>query len=134
MDDFSDESASMSVLPTITEISSLDAFSNILSNNPGLVIIKLGATWCGPCQRIEPQVKHFMTRLPGVMQGAVVDVDESFEFYAFLQKKKVIKGIPAILCYKQGNNTHIPDDTCMGSNVTEVNSFFERCYKTMNLL
>jgi thiol-disulfide isomerase/thioredoxin len=79
------------VLPTIMEVSSLPAFSDILANNPGLVIIKLGATWCGPCKRIEAQVKHFMNRLPGVMQGVIVDVDESFEFYAFLQKKKSSK-------------------------------------------
>jgi thiol-disulfide isomerase/thioredoxin len=132
MSDVSEEPTN--VLPTIMEVPSLQAFSDLLANNPGLVIIKLGATWCAPCQRIEAQVKHFMGRLPGVMQGVIVDVDESFEFYAFLQKKKVTKGIPSILCYVKGNNTHVPDDTCLGSKTDEVNAFYERCYKRMNLL
>ena len=121
-------------LPIITEISSLSDFSQRLAENPGLVIIKLGATWCGPCQKIEEQVHHFMNRLPSVMQGVILDVDESFEIYAFLQKKKVLKGIPGILCYIKGNNTHIPDDTCLGSSADEINAFFERCYHRMGLL
>jgi len=122
------------ILPTIEEIPSLHAFVELLSENPGLVIIKFGATWCAPCKKAEPQIKHFMERLPKVMQGVIVDVDESFEIYAFLQKKKVIKGIPGILCYIKGNNTHIPDDTCLSSSESEINAFFERCYKQVGLL
>lgn len=123
-----------SQLEIITNIDSLKEFSELLESNPGLVIIKLGATWCGPCKKIETQVHHFMSRLPSVMQGVILDVDDSFELYAFLEKKRVTRGIPAILCYEKGNVTHIPCDNCLGSNVDEINLFFERCYKRMNLL
>ena len=27
---------------------------SLLEKNPGLVIVKLGASWCGPCKKIEP--------------------------------------------------------------------------------
>ena len=37
----------------ISEIASRDAFFHLLANNPGLIILKLGATWCGPCKQIE---------------------------------------------------------------------------------
>lgn len=120
-------------LPIITEIEDLNGFSNVLQNNPGLVIIKLGATWCGPCKRIEKQVHHFMDNLPPCIQGVILDVDESFELYGFLQKKKVTKGIPAILCYKKGQMDHIPCDSVLGSDTNEINLFFERCYKMMGV-
>jgi hypothetical protein len=74
-----------------------------------------------------------MSRLPATMQGVILDVDESFEVYAFLEKKKVTRGIPAILCYEKGNVTHIPCDTSLGANTDEINLFFERCYKRLGL-
>lgn len=118
-------------LPIITEIETLQDFSKVLNENPGLVIIKLGATWCGPCKRIEQQVHHFMDNLPPCMQGVILDVDENFELYAFFQKKKITKGIPAILCYEKGQEGYIPIDSVLGSDTTEINLFFERCYKHM---
>ena len=120
-------------LPIITEVENLQQFSELLKNNPGLVIIKLGATWCGPCKRIEPQVHYFMDNLPPCMQGVILDVDENFEIYAFFQKKKVTKGIPAILCYEKGQTDHIPCDSVLGSDKDEINLFFERCYKRMGV-
>ena len=120
-------------LPIITEIETLKDFSIVLNNNPGLVIIKLGATWCKPCKKIEPQIHHFMDNLPPCMQGVILDVDDNFELYAFFQKKKVTAGIPAILCYKKGQTDHIPCDSVLGTDANEINLFFERCYKLMGV-
>ena len=122
----------MSSLPIITDVPLLRDFTDLLVNNPGLVIIKLGATWCKPCKNIDEQVHYFMDHLPSTMQSVILDVDENFELYAFFQKKRVTNGIPAILCYYKGNNTHIPDDSVLGSNSNEINLFFERCYKRVS--
>ena len=43
----------------ISEITTRDAFFHLLNNNPGLIIIKLGAEWCGPCKTIKPVVHGF---------------------------------------------------------------------------
>ena len=47
----------------------------------------------------------------------------------------MVNGIPVILCYKQGNNTFIPDDVVTGANPNELHSFFTRVgklHRTLN--
>ena len=36
----------------ISSFESRDEFLNLLKVNPGLIIVKLGATWCGPCKKM----------------------------------------------------------------------------------
>ena len=122
----------------ITEFDGISGFNHILSNNPGIVFLKLGATWCGPCQQIAPLVHGLMDQITNVYGSKVVccdiDVDENFELYAFLKTKKMVNGIPAILCWKAGNVSFIPDDTALGSNVMEINLLFNRCTNRLSLL
>ena len=40
--------------PIVTNIKTPNDLSEHLESNPGIVIIKLGATWCQPCKKIEP--------------------------------------------------------------------------------
>lgn len=104
-----------------------NAFFHLLQNNPGLIVLKLGAEWCGPCKLIKSDVdKFFATSPPEVVCGDI-DVDESFDFYSFLKSKKMVNGIPALLCYKKGNATYIPDDSITGADPTQLNLFFRRC-------
>jgi hypothetical protein len=56
-----------------------------------------------------------------------IDVDESFDFYALLKNKKMVNGIPVILCYKKGNSTYIPDDMITGAEPNALHAFFKRC-------
>ena len=117
----------MSPREIITEIASLAEFKSILDNNPGVFIMKLGAEWCGPCKRIEPLVKELMTKVPtDKIQCAIIDVDESFELYAFLKTKKMVNGIPAILAYHAGNTHYIPDDVVIGADPSQIVELFNR--------
>ena len=43
--------------------------------------------------------------------------------------KKMVKGIPAMLCWKKGNFNFIPDYMLSGANPTEINSVFEMIKK-----
>ena len=38
-----------------------------------------------------------------------------------------VDGIPALLWYKKGNNTYIPDDIVTGADPSALDSFFKRC-------
>jgi thiol-disulfide isomerase/thioredoxin len=122
----------------ITEFDGIAGFNEILAKNTGIVILKLGATWCGPCQQIANLVHGLMDQITSVYGSKVVccdiDVDENFELYAFLKTKKMVNGIPAILCWKAGNVSFIPDDTALGSNVMEINLLFNRCTNRLSLL
>jgi thiol-disulfide isomerase/thioredoxin len=48
----------------ISVFNSRDEFLELLKVNPGLVIVKLGATWCGPCKRIAHIVEGFFASSP----------------------------------------------------------------------
>lgn len=113
----------------ISEIANREAFFLLLQNNPGLIVIKLGATWCGPCKTIESSVHGFFASSPPEVICADIDVDISFDFYSFLKSKKMVNGIPVLLCYKKGNSTFIPDDMVTGSDPQGLHLFFTRCGK-----
>jgi thioredoxin-like negative regulator of GroEL len=116
----------------ISEIASRDAFFRLLQNNPGLIILKFGANWCGPCKVVEAPIHGFFATSPPEVVCGDIDVDQSFDVYSFLKSKKMVNGIPVILCYKKGNQTYIPDDSVTGADLNELHQFFIRCGKHLS--
>jgi hypothetical protein len=104
-------------------------FMELLKRNPGLVILKLGAEWCGPCQQIKSTLMSYFSKMPDEVICCDVDVDESSDLYSFLKSKRMVNGIPVILCYCRGNVSYIPDDAVTGSGRGEIDAFFNRCIK-----
>ena len=115
----------------ISEIENRDAFMTLLQHNPGLIVLKLGAEWCGPCKTIKQAVHGFFASSPPEVVCGDIDVDKSFDFYSFLKSKKMVNGIPALICYKKGNSTYIPDDIVTGANSQQLHKFFIRCGKNL---
>ena len=111
----------------ITYFQSRDHFMRLLEKNPGLIILKFGATWCRPCSMIKPIVDAFFASSPDNVVCCEIDVDESFDLYSYLKSKKMINGIPVLLCYKKGNVSYIPDDSITGANASQLDAFFKRC-------
>lgn len=110
-----------------TEIESQADFESLLKKNPGVVVVKLGAEWCGPCKLIEKEVHEFFEKSPANMKTVQLDVDDSFDIYANLKRKKIVTAIPALLCYKKNNNSLVPDDVLIGADKAELEKFFKRC-------
>lgn len=110
-------------------IENVSIFKEILIKNKGTIIIKLGANWCQPCQRIENVVQRRFTEMNNFdnVSTFIVDIDDNPDIYNFLRKKKMLIGIPAILMYKKGNYSHICDDSVNNSDLSEIENFFERC-------
>lgn len=119
----------MSKPELITEIESRKELIPLLEKNPGLIILKFGAEWCGPCKRIEEDVHEYFNNMPNNVQCGIIDVDESFDIYAYLKKQKIISTIPAILCYIKGNNTYVPDEILMSSDKKELENYMNKCLK-----
>ena len=106
-------------------------FERLLANNPGKVILKFGAEWCGPCKRIEALVNQWFNVLsanPSV-KCIIIDVDESFDLYGAFKSKRQINGIPAIMCFNKGNISYIPDANVVGADVNQINLFFSSINK-----
>jgi thiol-disulfide isomerase/thioredoxin len=109
-----------------TSLSSIQEFQQIIMENQGVIIIKFGADWCGPCKQIDPLVKKYMSMLPASIICYVIDVDQNTEVYGFLRSKKMVNGIPAILAYYKGNNSYVPNDVVIGANANEITGLFNR--------
>ena len=92
-----------------------------------MVILKLGAEWCGPCKTIEPTVKEWFAKMPAHIQCCNIDIDANPELAGYFRKKKIVTGIPALLCYLDDNRDGYPDDFVSGGDINRVKFFFERC-------
>jgi thioredoxin 1 len=96
-----------------------------VTNKP--IIMKFGATWCGPCRRIEKQVHDGFENNRTRAVCINIDIDESIDLYAFLKGKRMINGVPALLAYRVGNGGFAPDLSVTGADINEVNAFFSSC-------
>ena len=112
-----------------TEVPNRNVFFEYLKQNPGIMIFKFGAEWCGPCKKIQSDLEVYFANCPNNVLCFDIDVDECFDIYAFLKSKKMINGIPAILAYKKGNETFSPDYSHSGSDLNQLNLFFQTIYR-----
>ena len=74
----------------ISQFNKRDDFLKLLEVNPGLIIMKMGASWCKPCKVIAPIVDAFFLSSPKNVICADIDVDESIDLYAYLKSKKMV--------------------------------------------
>ena len=101
-------------------------FATLIENNPGILIFKFTADWCGPCKKIKEYSYKKSNDLPAHITLLEVDVDECFDLYAFLKHKKMVTGIPVFLAYAKGV-TDGPVASITGANLPELETFFATC-------
>ena len=115
------------------------SFKRLVDNNEGVMILKFGADWCQPCQKIKPLVEKCLNNLseynstleqPKEMNFSEIIVDDYFDVYSLFKTKKMVQGIPHMLCYFGNmNNTrthyYIADYSVSGANEEDVKLFFD---------
>ena len=111
----------------ITEYENRQVFLDAIKSNNSLLIIKFKAKWCRPCRKINELISDYFATMPYHVSCADIDVDENFDVYAYLKSKKMVRGLPVILCYKGENNMFAPDDAVEGADEKEIDDFFKRC-------
>ena len=109
----------------ITGFPDRKAFLDLVgAQHPGIVV-KFTAGWCGPCKRIDPIVKSFFSRNSGNMLCCYLDIDENFDLYSFMKRKKMANGVPTLLYYAPDNHEYVPTASVSGANEDKVRTFFD---------
>ncbi|WP_146577942.1 thioredoxin family protein [Neorhodopirellula pilleata] len=67
-------------------------------NQDKLVLVKFGATWCGPCRSVDQELKSLAGELPADVEVLKIDVDENPD----LAQEFQITGIPRMLLVRSG--------------------------------
>jgi len=117
-----------------SKIETREDLKNFLKNSENeITFIKYGATWCKPCQMIAPIIKSLneqVVKAKKTINYIDLDVDHCSDLYAFMKQKKMVRGIPVIMCYKKSqynNDTfYVPVDSVTGASVTDVVNFYRR--------
>ena len=94
------------------------------------IIIKFGATWCGPCQRIKSLCHSLFAQMPENVICFDLDIDDNMELYVAYKAKKMVSSIPTILGYtnnqnRDKNHWYVPDMSVTGSQPSSVEGFFK---------
>lgn len=111
----------------LDHIEDRESFQTILDENEGIIVLKFGADWCGPCKLISPFVKSMIDKLPSIFTVYDLDVDDNFEIYAYLKSKKMVTGIPTLLAYYKENKTFASNECVSGANEDDYKRFFTKC-------
>ena len=73
-------------------------FATLMENNPGILIFKFTAEWCGPCRMVAPILEDISAEYESVFITAKLNSDENAEI-AF---KHEIRSIPTMILFKGG--------------------------------
>lgn len=102
-------------MPNRIVIKKRDVFKQYVKNNT-YVIVKIGATWCGPCKRCSPTVNKLFDALSDNVSMVLVDADECSDVKNFLK----IKIVPTLIFFRNGERQEIYQT----SNESEILKFF----------
>mgnify|MGYP000962756575 CR=1 FL=1 len=87
-----------------------------LKDNP-YVIIRVSATWCGPCKKIQPLLNERINNLPDNIKVVYVDYDKHRDVATSLK----IQNVPTFMFFKES----CPDICLVGAQVPKVVKFFD---------
>lgn len=75
-----------------------DQFEEVVLKSELPVMVDFGATWCGPCKKVEPIVEEISEEYAGKMIAVKCDVEDCSGTAA----KYGIMNIPSVLYFKGG--------------------------------
>ncbi|TFH47818.1 MAG: thioredoxin [Lysobacterales bacterium] len=74
------------------------SFESMVVEAPGLVIVDLWATWCGPCQIVAPTLEVLAKQYAETLRIVTVDITEQPE----IATKYAVRSVPTLLFFVDG--------------------------------
>lgn len=62
------------------------------------VLLEFGATWCGPCKTVEPELEALASELAGRARVLKVDIDQS----SFIAQQLGVQSVPTFVVFHEG--------------------------------
>jgi len=102
----------------VINLKSRDEFLKIINSND-YVIVKLTASWCGPCKKATPLFNHYFQQMPDKFICVIVDID--------VVSKSFFKcsSVPTFINYIKGER----QDIQVGSDPEGIKNFFIKTLK-----
>ena len=89
----------------INEIHSEAEFTQLISNNDKLTLVRFGAPWCGACKQMAPDFQA----AANAASDQYVFADLNIDAVPGIAEKLGINGIPVVLLYKGGQEIDAND-------------------------
>ncbi len=68
----------------------------------GTVLVKFGATWCGPCRQLDSELEELVPLAKGKAEIVMVDIDDE----PGLARRYKISSIPRLMLFQDGKKVH----------------------------
>ena len=76
-----------------------ESFEKLTTQSEKAVLIDFWATWCGPCQKLTPELEKLAAEFPDLIIGKIsVEDPENIQLAASLG----VNSIPALFFYRDG--------------------------------
>jgi thioredoxin-like negative regulator of GroEL len=80
-----------------SDITSLDALRRWLQRFPEEeAVIKMGATWCGPCRDLHPEIEKLAKKKAGELKVLTIDIDNNPTLARLLSPRGMVPAIVTI--------------------------------------
>lgn len=98
----------------VQEIGSEAAFDQLLAGSDKLVIVKLGAPWCGACETMQP----IFAKIAAAMHDSVVFAEVDTDKVPEVPKRLETRGIPVFHFFRDGKE--LANEKLVGAVTEEV--------------
>lgn len=102
-----------------------NSFLELVKSTNKPIFVKFSATWCRPCKVIKSFVDNQFKLIQDEALCLEIDIDESVDLYALLRMRKMVNGVPTILCYQEDNCSIYPDDSISGTDTSAIERFIK---------
>lgn len=102
---------------TVCKLGSLNEY-NLFIKSHKYVIIKAGAKWCGPCERIKELFNSLALKMPSEFVIGLVDIDDA----PCIKRKLHINSVPFIVNVIDGEVM----DVMTGSDEKQIHDLFNK--------